>query len=63
MIDIQLMSSFLRALPNNAHLILVGDVDQLPSVGPGSVLSDMIRCDKIPVAGLMKYLDNPQKVE
>ena len=52
MIDIQLMSSFLRALPNNAHLILVGDVDQLPSVGPGSVLSDMIRCDKIPVARL-----------
>ena len=34
MIDIQLMSSFLRALPKNAHLILVGDVDQLPSVGP-----------------------------
>tara|TARA_B100000900_G_scaffold416210_1_gene450084 strand:- start:10216 stop:12393 length:2178 start_codon:yes stop_codon:yes gene_type:complete len=52
MIDIQLMCSLLRALPNNAHLILVGDVDQLPSVGPGSVLSDMIRCDKIPVARL-----------
>ena len=52
MIDIQLMSSFLRALPEDAHLILVGDVDQLPSVGPGSVLSDMIMCDKIPVARL-----------
>ncbi|MGC6436599.1 MAG: ATP-dependent RecD-like DNA helicase [Verrucomicrobiales bacterium] len=52
MIDIQLMSSFLRALPEDAHLILVGDVDQLPSVGPGSVLSDMIMCNQIPVARL-----------
>lgn len=52
MIDIQLMSSFLRALPKNAHLILVGDVDQLPSVGPGSVLSDMIQSNKLPVARL-----------
>lgn len=52
MIDIQLMSSFLRALPKNAHLILVGDVDQLPSVGPGSVLSDMINSNELPVARL-----------
>ena len=52
MIDIQLMSSFLRALPENAHLILVGDVDQLPSVGPGSVLSDMIQSNELPVARL-----------
>lgn len=52
MIDIQLMSSFLRALPKNAHLILVGDVDQLPSVGPGSVLSDMIQSNELPVARL-----------
>ncbi len=52
MIDTQLMSSFLRALPKNAHLILVGDVDQLPSVGPGSVLSDMINSNELPVARL-----------
>ena len=52
MIDIQLMSSFLRALPKNAHLILVGDVDQLPSVGPGSVLSDLIQSNELPVARL-----------
>ena len=52
MIDLSLMDAFLRALPENAHLILVGDVDQLPSVGPGSILSDLIKSEKIPVARL-----------
>jgi exodeoxyribonuclease V alpha subunit len=44
MIDIELMYSLLRALPPHCHLLLVGDVDQLPSVGPGSVLHDLISC-------------------
>lgn len=42
MLDIQLTSKFLDALPDTAHLIFVGDVDQLPSVGAGAILHDMI---------------------
>lgn len=43
MIDIVLLYHLLKAIPNHAALIFVGDVDQLPSVGPGAVLSDMIK--------------------
>jgi len=49
MIDIQLMNSFLRALPPTATLVLVGDADQLPSVGSGNVLRDMIDSGVIPL--------------
>lgn len=42
MVDLNLMYSLLKAIPNEATLILVGDVDQLPSVGPGAVLSNLI---------------------
>lgn len=42
MIDVELMASLLEALQPPTHLLLVGDVDQLPSVGPGSVLNDLI---------------------
>jgi exodeoxyribonuclease V alpha subunit len=49
MIDIQLMNSFLGALPPTATLVLVGDADQLPSVGPGNVLRDMIDSGVIPL--------------
>ncbi len=52
MIDIQLMYSFLRALPAAAIVILVGDADQLPSVGPGNVLRDMIESGMIPLTKL-----------
>ncbi len=52
MIDIKLMASFLEALPEKGHLILVGDVDQLPSVGPGTVLRDLIDSGALPVARL-----------
>jgi len=48
MIDIVLMNAFLRALPTRALLILVGDADQLPSVGPGNVLRDCIASGAIP---------------
>ncbi|MCY4022239.1 MAG: ATP-dependent RecD-like DNA helicase [Anaerolineaceae bacterium] len=44
MIDLQLFHYLLRALPPAAHLLLVGDVDQLPSVGAGNVLRDVIAC-------------------
>ena len=42
MVDILLMYHLLKAIPLSAHLVLVGDVDQLPSVGPGNVLKEMI---------------------
>lgn len=52
MVDVSLMMHWLRALPDHAHLLLVGDVDQLPSVGPGNVLADVIRSGVVPVARL-----------
>ena len=52
MVDIVLMNQLLRAVPDNSAVLLVGDVDQLPSVGPGSVLSDLIESGKVPVARL-----------
>lgn len=52
MVDVPLMSRLLDALPRKARLILVGDADQLPSVGPGLVLGDIIRSGMIPVVNL-----------
>ena len=52
MIDVPLMAAVLKALPMQASLLVVGDVDQLPSVGPGQVLADLIGCGAVPVARL-----------
>jgi exodeoxyribonuclease V alpha subunit len=52
MIDLVLMDHLLRAVDSHSHLILVGDVDQLPSVGPGSVLRDLIDSGVIPTVVL-----------
>jgi exodeoxyribonuclease V alpha subunit len=52
MIDVTLMYYMLKAIPIGATLILVGDVDQLPSVGPGNVLKDIIQSGPIPVVEL-----------
>ncbi|HYP03866.1 MAG TPA: ATP-dependent RecD-like DNA helicase [Cyanobium sp.] len=52
MVDVSLMASLLAALPARAALLLVGDVDQLPSVGPGQVLADGIASGAVPVARL-----------
>lgn len=52
MIDIRLADDFFQALPAAATLILVGDTDQLPSVGPGNVLRDLIASRKIPCCRL-----------
>ena len=52
MVDILLMQHLLRAIPRKGHLILVGDIDQLPSVGAGSVLRDLIESDVAPVVRL-----------
>ncbi len=52
MVDLLLMQALLAALPDTAALVLVGDVDQLPSVGPGLVLADLIESDVVPVVRL-----------
>jgi len=52
MVDVPLMRALLRALPDDAALLLVGDVDQLPSVGPGQVLADVIASGAVPVVRL-----------
>ena len=54
MVDITLMHSLLKAVPIGTRLILVGDVNQLPSVGPGSVLRDMIESHACNVVKLTK---------
>lgn len=50
MIDVSLMYQLLKAIPSHAGLLIVGDRDQLPSVGPGSVLNDLIHSHTIPTA-------------
>ena len=52
MVDVVLMNQLLRAVPDNCAVILVGDIDQLPSVGPGAVLNDLIASEQLPVARL-----------
>ena len=52
MVDVPLMHALLKAVPPRAALILVGDVDQLPSVGPGQVLADIIASGAVPVVRL-----------
>jgi exodeoxyribonuclease V alpha subunit len=52
MVDVLLMRALLKALPDQAALLVVGDVDQLPSVGPGQVLADLIASDAVPVVRL-----------
>src|SRR3954469_1992141 len=52
MVDVPLMNALLKAVPSNAGLLLVGDVDQLPSVGPGQVLTDIINSGRVSVVRL-----------
>jgi exodeoxyribonuclease V alpha subunit len=52
MVDVALMAQLLRAIPDNAAVLLVGDVDQLPSVGPGTVLADIMASGRIPTVTL-----------
>ena len=52
MMDVVLMNQLLKAIPNHAALLMVGDVDQLPSVGPGAVLADIIDSGLIPTVRL-----------
>jgi exodeoxyribonuclease V alpha subunit len=52
MVDVPLMAALVDAIPIDAALVLIGDVDQLPSVGPGQVLGDVISSGAVPVARL-----------
>ena len=52
MVDILLMNALLKAVPSHAAVLLVGDVDQLPSVGPGAVLQDIIESGQVPTMRL-----------
>ena len=52
MVDVMLMQSLLKAVPSTAALLIVGDIDQLPSVGPGQVLADIIGSGAVPVVRL-----------
>src|SRR2546422_2477772 len=52
MVDVLLMHQLLRAIPDDAAVLMVGDVDQLPSVGPGAVLADLIASGSIPTVTL-----------
>jgi len=52
MVDVLLMNALVRAIPDKAALLIVGDVDQLPSVGPGQILADLIASGAIPVVRL-----------
>ena len=52
MVDVPMMAAVLKAMPDHAALVVVGDVDQLPSVGPGQVLADLIGSEQLPVARL-----------
>ena len=52
MVDVMLMQAVLKAIPDNAALLVVGDIDQLPSVGPGQVLADIISSGAAPVVRL-----------
>ncbi len=55
MMDVRLANSLLCACANGMQVVLVGDVDQLPSVGPGSVLRDIIRSESVPVT-MLEYV-------
>jgi exodeoxyribonuclease V alpha subunit len=61
MVDILLFYHLLKALPRDVHLLLVGDADQLPSVGPGNVLSDLLRSEAIPVVRLTELFRQAQQ--
>jgi exodeoxyribonuclease V alpha subunit len=52
MVDVMLMQALLKAVPDRAAVLIVGDIDQLPSVGPGQVLSDIISSGAVPVVRL-----------
>ena len=61
MVDVQLLCSLLKAVPDKARLILVGDPDQLPPVGPGFPFSDMLRSGQLPTVRLTEIFRQAQE--
>ena len=61
MVDVQLLGSLLQAVPQNARLILVGDPDQLPPVGPGFPFRDMLRSNMLPAVRLTEIFRQAQE--
>ncbi len=61
MVDVELMASLLEAIPIGCRIILVGDADQLPSVGPGNVLGDILASGVMPVVCLTEIFRQAQK--
>ena len=61
MVDILLFYHLLKALPREAHLLLVGDADQLPPVGPGNVLRDLLRSETVPTVRLTELFRQAQQ--
>jgi exodeoxyribonuclease V alpha subunit len=60
-LDLFLAHSLVKAVPPHAQVLLVGDIDQLPSVGPGMILRDMISSEQIPVVRLTEVFKQAQK--
>src|SRR6476660_3995512 len=52
MVDVMLMQALMKAVPDDAALLIIGDIDQLPSVGPGQILADVIASGAVPVVRL-----------
>ena len=61
MVDVQLLASLLRAIPENKRIILVGDPDQLPPVGPGYPFGDMLRSGALPTVRLTEIFRQAQE--
>lgn len=61
MVDVVLMYNLLKSVPNHMTLILIGDVNQLPSVGAGNVLKELIESGVVPVIKLTKIYRQAQK--
>ncbi len=61
MVDVMLMQALLKAIPDNSALLIVGDIDQLPSVGPGQVLADLISSGAVPVVRLTEVFRQAAK--
>jgi exodeoxyribonuclease V alpha subunit len=61
MVDLRLFAALLRGVPRGARLVLVGDANQLPSVGPGEVLRDLIRSGVVPTAELARIFRQEER--
>src|SRR5437899_12574928 len=59
MVDVMLMQALMKAVPDKAALLIVGDIDQVPSVGPGQVLADVLSSGPVPALPLTERFGQP----